>query len=250
MGATGAVKEHMMNKIKFVYLGQEYFNTHERPRPSKTYIPEWFKNMPPYSPSENDPEGKKIIVEDGESNATAKKCTPMLDGITTGYTITLWADIQIRNIDGYPRITWRTSQNIFEMHGNYGAPLVPPPTGYANIVLKYLTRFKIETPKGYSIMIRNPAGHNDLPFYAIPAIIDSDKSVIDNNIPVWIKKDFEGIVEKGTPIAQVIPFKRESWQSEFSWISEQQHKENEEKTFKSNLVNHYVRNIWSKKDFR
>jgi hypothetical protein len=29
-----------------------------------------------------------------------------------------------------------------------------------------------------------------------------------------LQSDWEGIVEAGTPIAQVIPFKRESWKSE------------------------------------
>lgn len=250
MGATDAVKEHIMNKIKFIYLGERYFNTHERPTPSKTCIPEWFKNMPAFAPSENDPEGKTIIVENRQSNATAKKCTPMLDAMITGYTITLWSDVQVRNVEGFPRITWRTNQDVFEVHQNYGAHLVPPPTGYENLVLKYLTNFKIEVPSGYSVIVRNPAGYNDLPFYAIPAIIDSDKSVIDNNIPLWIKKDFEGIVKKGTPIAQIIPFKRESWKAEFSWITEEQHQQNQDKTFNSNIINHYVKNVWSKKDFK
>lgn len=250
MGAMAVVKEHMMNKIKFVYLGQKYFNTHERPRPSNSYIPEWFKNMPPYEPSDESPEGKKIIIENLDSNATAKKCMPMLDAITTGYTVSLWSDVQIRQINGAPRITWRTHQNIFEEHANYGAPLVVPPPGYSNFVFKYITRFRVETPRGYSIIVRSPAGHNDLPFYAIPAIVDSDKGYLDSTIPVWVKKDFEGIVEKGTPVAQIIPFKRESWKSEFSWISEQQNQEREDRTFNSTLVNHYIKNVWSKKEFK
>lgn len=236
-----------MNKIKFVYIGEHSYNVHERPRPSSSFIPNWFKNMPPYDPtmSEN---GIKIVVE-GESNATAKKCVPMLDAITTGYTVTLWSDVQVRQEEFGPRITWRVSKDVFSAHKNYGAQLIPPPIGYDNTVFKYLTNFRVETPSGYSIIIRPPAGYYDLPFYAVPAIIDSDKSVIDTNIPVWIKSGIDCIVEKGTPIAQIIPFKRENWQSDFSYIDEQEFSQQVDKNFLSTIKNNYIKNIWSKKKF-
>ena len=238
-----------MKKIEFVYLSEYSYNVHERPKPSKNFIPEWFKKMPSYAPSPEDPEGKKLIVQNYQSNATAKKCTPMLDAMTTGYTVSLWSDVQVRqNIDG-PSITWRVERDVFALHENYSSPLIPTPPGYDNIVFKYWTDFMIKTPKGYSIMIRPPAGHNDIPFHAIPAVIDSDDPSIDNNFPVWIRSGLEGIIEKGTPIAQIIPFKRDDWKAEFSFIPRDKSMWNKEKTFGSNLVNHYVRNIWKKKNF-
>jgi hypothetical protein len=36
---------------------------------------------------------------------------------------------------------------------------------------------------------------------------------MSGNIPFFIKEGFSGVIPKGTPIAQVIPFKRESWTS-------------------------------------
>jgi hypothetical protein len=32
------------------------------------------------------------------------------------------------------------------------------------------------------------------------------------NFPFFIRKDFEGIIPAGTPIAQAIPFKRTDWE--------------------------------------
>lgn len=238
-----------MKEIEFTYLNEYSYNVCERPVPSKTYIPDWFTSMPPYAPSSDSPTGTKIVVENFESNATAKKCTPMLDAIISGYTIPLWSDVLVTRENGRPKISWRVTEDVFLVHQNYGAPLVPPPPGYQNVVFKYNTFFRIRTPKGYSVMIRNVAGHNDLPFYPIPAIIDTDKSVIDNNIPVWIKSDFEGIIEKGTPIAQVIPFKRDNWKSKFSLITKEKMIEEHDKYFSSNIVNNYVKNIWSRKKF-
>jgi hypothetical protein len=33
-------------------------------------------------------------------------------------------------------------------------------------------------------------------------------------MPFFITKDFVGLIPKGTPFAQIVPFKRESWESE------------------------------------
>jgi hypothetical protein len=45
------------------------------------------------------------------------------------------------------------------------------------------------------------------------AIVDSDKFYGSGNIPFFLKADFEGTIEKGTPIAQLIPIKRKSWKA-------------------------------------
>jgi hypothetical protein len=245
----------MDNNIKFIYYNQLAYEMNEHPRPAKNFIPKWYKNMAPYQKNNENPTGTKINVESLESNATAKKCTPMLDGITSGYIVPLWCDIQIKQIKNietnkyYQRITWRIKPDVFELHGPSSRE-IPAPFGYNQEVFKFITYFRIETPKGYSIMVHTPSGHYNLPFYAIPAVIDSDRSVIDNNFPCWIQSDFEGIVEKGTPIAQITPFKRLNWKSNMSLISEQEHEIKRQIGFDSNILNNYVRNIWSKKEYK
>mgnify|MGYP000064804073 CR=1 FL=1 len=232
-----------MPKIKFIYLDEYFYEVGVRPEPSQNFIPEWFRKMESYH-------GGKMTVRNRESNATAKKCTPMLDAISGGYTIPLWADVIVHQ-DGEngPQINWRTERPPFALHGP-SAREIPPPPGYDNIVFKYAPFFRIETPPGYSIMVKPPAGHYDLPFQAIPATIESDGVKIDTNFPVWVKSGFEGIVEKGTPIAQVFPFKRENWTSEFSWIPWERHVMDKDKGFEATIKHNYVRNIWSRKSFK
>ena len=41
----------------------------------------------------------------------------------------------------------------------------------------------------------------------IPAIVDTDKEVLNFHFPMWLKEEFTGIITKGTPLAQIIPFK-------------------------------------------
>jgi hypothetical protein len=235
-----------MPKIKFVYLDKYFYDVCERPRPSSAHIPKWFKEMPQYFDGSD---SLKIRPDYGyTSNASAKKCTPMLDGITGGYTVPLWSDVYIRQGSSGPEIMWRVEKDVFALHGP-SSEKVGPPLGFGNKVFKYLTWFRIETPPGYSTIIRPPAGHYDLPFQVIPAIVDTDKSIIDSNLPLWVRDGFEGIVEKGTPIAQVIPFKRESWSSEFSWIDYNTFISEKDKGFNSTIRNNYIKNIWSRKKF-
>lgn len=205
--------------------------------------------MTPYFVSPENPDGKKLIIRDRIPNATFKKCTPMLDGITSGYIIPLWADVQVSNSIP-PTITWKTSHTVFSSHG-IDSMAVPPPPGYTNWVFKYHNCWIPKTPPGYSVIITAPFGYQDLPFKAIPAIVDSDKSTLELVFPMWLKQGFEGIVEAGTPMVQITPFKRTEWTSEFDYYEDGEYKGIvEERNFNTTIVNHYIKRHWSKKTYK
>jgi hypothetical protein len=170
----------MTNIIKFTAKDEYGWEVQNKPVPASTLVPDWWKDMHPYDIGPENPNGKKLIVEQLVSNATFKKCTPMLDALVSGYIVTLWADVQIRQIKDengvfYPRITWRVKfpYGMFTQHGS-SSKLIPPPVGYLNFVFKYYNTWIPHTPSGYSVLITSPFGYKNLPFYAIPAIIDSD----------------------------------------------------------------------------
>jgi|694.fasta_scaffold120427_2 hypothetical protein len=246
----------MTNVIKFTAKNEYAWTVQQKPVPASTLVPLWWKDMHPYEMGPENPTGKKIIVENQVSNATFKKCTPMLDALLSGYICTLWADVQVRqqkSIDNkfYPKITWRAKyyQGVFQGH-QLSSESIPPPTGYSNIVFKYMNTWIPHTPPGYSILVTSPFGYRDLPFYAIPAIIDSDKSNLELLPPMWLKEGFEGIVEAGTPLFQVTPFKRENWRSEFDYLKDGEYEKLEDKSFGKNIVNNYIKNVWSKKSYK
>ena len=239
-------------EIQFKARNKICFDLLEKPYPASQNIPKWLKDMPPYEISHRNPEGNKIVVEDNNSNASAKKCVPMLDALVSGYLIPLSVDVSIVNIPDaeIPRITWQTkSYEPFSVHGNKHDTITPP-TGYKNVVFKFSTCWIPKTPKGYSILITTPLGHRDLPFYAIPAIVDSDKSTLDTGVPMWVKDGFEGIVEKGTPLVQMIPFKRDNWKATYDYYDNYEYEIMEDKNFRSTIINHYIKNYWSRKEFR
>ncbi len=247
----------MTNIIRFTAKDEYGWAVQNKPIPTSAKIPDWWRKMTPYVKSPDNPNGTKIMVENRIVNATMKKCTPMLDALSSGYLLTLWSDVQIRqikNVDGTyaPRVTWRVSSNegVFQLHGNEAISDMTPPLGYSTYVFKYMNTWIPHTPKGYSILFTAPFNYENLPFYAVPAIVDSDKSSIEIIPPMWVQEGFEGIVEAGTPLVQLLPFKRTDWKAEFDYLKNGEYQKIEDKTFNKNLVNNYIRNHWSKKTYK
>ncbi len=80
-------------------------------------------------------------------------------------------------------------------------------------------------------------------------IIDTDGMPSAGALPFHIKKGYKGIIKRGTPIAQAIPFKRESWESE---IMEERSQEVRDRL---NLINStfsgmYQDHMWEKKNYK
>ena len=130
----------MSKKIKFIAVDEWSWNLADRPYPAKNNIPKWWKVMPPYIIDDDNPEGKKFLIRNMRNNLSPKKCMPMLDAITGGYIITLWADVQVTNHqleDGEynPVFTWKTTKEVFECNID-GATYLTSPDGYSKHIFK------------------------------------------------------------------------------------------------------------------
>jgi hypothetical protein len=238
----------IVQTIRFQAVDEYSNEVAPRPYPATQAIPDWWKAMTPYTKTEDNPKGTKLIVRNFNSNASPKKCVPMLDAMTSGYIIPLWADVQVENVGPDKNITWRVSRNVFEQHGDM-AREVQTPVGYNPQVFKFINKWNIITPKGYSCLIVSPLGHRQTGVQAVPAVIDTDKSTLEIVPPVWFSNDFEGILEKGTPMIQVIPFKRSDWKAEYTFLKDGQYKQIEDKNFNGTIINHYIKKVWQKKKY-
>jgi hypothetical protein len=241
----------MSKNINFRSKSKTEYQTQLKPYPAVKQLPRWFLDADPYQDDfPGSPKDGKLHFRNRVANATYKKCVPLLDGLSAGYIIPLWADVMIETHTGFPEVYWKTIENVFELHGE-SSRKIPAPTGYDRVVYKYNNCWIPQTPKGYSCLITSPFGYNDLAFKAIPAIVDTDRSTLELVFPMWIKTGFEGVVEKGTPIVQVIPFKRDDWNSTFDYYEDGEYKTIiEEKNFNSTMVGHYLKNHHSKKKFK
>jgi len=196
-----------MKKIKFIPQTEIAEETIAPPQSAKNFVPTWYKKL-----SRKIDERYPWKFPSGNSNLTIKACVPTLDAMTTGYIITLSADVYVtKNAEYDGKILWNSPRQIVSQHvaAQYGDMV--PPEGYERNPFKWDTEWIIKTPKNYSLLFIHPHYHFDLPFITLPGLVDTDSFKVALNLPFFLKKDFEGLIPKGTPIAQVIPIKRERW---------------------------------------
>lgn len=219
-----------MKKIKSEAV-QPYFPTLTL---MKNHIPKWYKEVKPF----------KDDVETF-ANKTMKLCMPFLDSLTTGYAMVLAGDVVVDLNGGLPRFT-SGLEDLVEMRGlEHEGPFAPP--GYLSLNLAWTSQVCLELPKGYSALITHPLNRYDLPFITSSGIID-DYEMSTGNIPFFIKYGFEGVIPRGTPIAQIIPFKREDWSHEVEEGLAERAQINGKRS--TNVVSGwYKKNIWKRKTF-
>lgn len=206
------------------------------PKPANKFIPEWYKNIDSYVNKEKKP-----------YEHTIKKCIPVYDAITAGYIITLPADIHVSQKDGFPYYMW-SNLGLIEFHPVTQAPNHPNTNGFP--YPKIINPWSIKTPKGYSVLFVQPFHRNSV-FTIFPGIVDTDNYYAPVNLPFTLNdSNFEGLIPEGTPIAQVIPFKRESWNMKFGSEKVLIEQKNLTLKLRNKFFNAYRNIYWNKKEYK
>jgi len=208
-------------------------------------IPDWVRQMPKYTDGQT-----TFIYEGGSSNLTIKNCLPFLEAHTSGYVMTLPCDIQVRRLDnGTPRLTWGPTIPDPVRARPTVESYIPQMNGYDPLTFSWMPQWSVITPQGYSCQFIHPLNRIDLPFYTFGGVIDTDKWGEAGNHPFVLKQGFKGIIPKGTPIVQVIPFKRDDWKSTVTDdLGGRYMKKIRERD--SVLKGWYRKNAWSNKSYR
>lgn len=180
-----------------------------KPKPASHFFPKWYKDMP-LQIDPNDP-----------FTATMKRCVPVRDAMTMGYIIPLWAEVQIRTMveDIQYMSNPAFGRSIITTHGTaqvQGCPAAER-SEFGYMPLKFENPWIIKTPPGWSCMFISPIGHFEERFSLLTAVVDTDTYYNHVNMPfIWNQPGIHTL-PKGEPIAQVIPFKREDWESSVSF---------------------------------
>lgn len=180
----------------------------ETPKPSSQYVPDWYKKTESYVT------GKKVPFVGGKGiNATIKKCMPVFDALTAGYIITTPCDVYVRIMqDGSQYFEWSMTEMV-TFHAIEQAPFYPMENGKNTSLPKWTNPWAIKTPKGWSTWFTQPV-HRESVFTILDGFVDTDTYTAPVNFPFTMKDpSWEGFIPQGTPIAQCIPIKRESWKS-------------------------------------
>ena len=194
-------------KIEFLSSSKEAELIVDPPVPAKKIISDWYKNTPRFL-NDSGP-----IIENGEvTNNSIKACLPFYDAMTHGYIQQTWCDIHIDMKDGFVKYNFSCGPEIIS-HRDEVSMDIPDYLFPAEFSWKIPWMPKL--PKGWSILITPPLNRLELPFVSPSGIIDSDSfyHVFYGNYPFYIKNNFSGIIPKGTPMYQMTPIKRESWNS-------------------------------------
>lgn len=210
-------KKNNENIIKFYPLNDSTYEFAPLPMPASKNMPEWYRAQPG---TIEDPTGT-MMSQYGSPTSTVKKCMPIFDAITGGYIIVAPMDIYVDATDpaklifNAPMAMAQFKGDMFATHDRQQYANMPiNPDIHHRDLLRIMPFWAVSTPKGYSTLFTNPIHRDDSPLFAIAGIIDTDGFPSDGHLSFLVKKDFKGIIKQGTPLVQVIPFKRENWKME------------------------------------
>jgi len=172
---------------------------------------------------------KVAEVVSGQVNKTVRSCPAMQDWLSSGYLILANRDLFVKNgvteedsdskfyhtedtiLDGMDSYSSATHPHI-QMHDafNYMSTMDAP----IKDAFKMSNAWNITTPPGYSCFYLDPFLFQNDYFATWQGIIDTDKfnTNRDNSqIILYPKVEHSFVITKGTPICQIIPYKREEW---------------------------------------
>jgi hypothetical protein len=221
-------------EIKFISKSLEAEACVEKPVQARTAIPEWFKKTP------------RVVDHLG----TSKTCMPFFDTFTTGYIQKLWCDIEFSKNGTFAEFDSDHHPLTIQKENPKHVPIFD---GHFSVELQWNTYWEPITPKGYSTLYTHPLNQYDLPFMTFSGIIDTDNFNLTGPLRFILKKGFEGIIKKGTPLYQMIPLKRDDWSNpkyeyDYDTLLNQNSQLNKYKS--KNIGNAYKDLFWQKKNYK
>ena len=171
------------------------------PVPARSYLPDWFRKLPPVDDS---------VASETNTGLTIKRCLPFLDAMTTGWLITLPATLRLTvSADGEQvEAGWEFDRELVSFHGAHqvrGNPMGARPP------CKFINFWTISTPPGWSCLFVNPLNRPNGVVEVVAGVVDTDTYRSPVHFPFFVTGG-DGLhrIEKGSPIVQVIPFRRDT----------------------------------------
>lgn len=219
------------------------------PEPAYKKIPQWYRDLAKHFTS-NDLKNLNPVNDRGGdgSNVSTKLCLPFQDAMSLGYMYCLEGDLKVElDLNGKPTLSWGEEFMLMDKRPNVDLAI---PDDCHPIHFGVKMNWFYESPVGYSLLMTMPLNRPDLPFWTPSGIVDSDIWGLPAFLPLFIKRNFEGIIPKGTPIAQMIPIKRESWSLNIDRSPEavERHELLSENR-RSHITAHYRKFAWRKKQY-
>ncbi len=173
------------------------------PVPAREALPDWFRRLAPVD---------KNHLSTTDNALTVKRCMPFLDALMAGWILPLAATVRIDIRDNGQTVDtgWDFDKTMVSNHHPYqvnGHPMQPRPP------CKFHNHWTIRTPKGWSCLFIPPMNQPNGVVEIAAGIVDTDEYTSLIHFPFFATAP-DGLytLEKGTPLAQVIPFRRDDLQ--------------------------------------
>jgi len=196
-------------EVKFISTVQGLSDIKDlNPKPSKTFIPQWFKDMP-YGHMK---EGSDHLY----GLKTAKMCPALPETFSQGYVIPMWADTVLKFDSVTGAWTWvNSSSDVFKWDVHLPNQLlehVPEKVSFngvsASFIFKAICPWRLVTPPGYSVMQLPMFYHFNKNFSVLPGVIHTDIHHEINQQVLYHGDGKELFIRRGEPFVQYIPYKR------------------------------------------
>lgn len=212
----------------------------------------------PYRAIEYSPDWwSRLKTEAAPPIKTVKRCSPFLDAMGVGWIIPLAVDVYIKTNSDISHInySWTFDKKMIENHD--GRQMYAPDDKdkqknhpyYPTPILKFANYWSIKVPEGYSLLFTPPLNRPDKRFQCFSGVVDCD--MYSNRIAfpfIFLEKDFDGVIEAGTPLVQVIPIKREKFKSVNRALTEKElHNQTKVDKLARAVSGFYRKKLWQKK---
>lgn len=171
------------------------------PVPARNYLPDWFRKLPAVD------EAKLRTTDTG---LTIKRCMPFLDAMSTGWIIPLPATVRLDVREGGTQVEagWDFDRTLVSFHGAH--QVKGNPWG-ERAACKFHNFWTIVTPPGWSCLFLNPLNRPNGLFEVLAGVVDTDTYRAPVHFPFFpVVEDGLHVIEKGSPMVQVIPFRRDT----------------------------------------
>jgi hypothetical protein len=214
-----------MPTIEFTAYNEETVRNF-KPVLAKNCIPEWWKRM------------RIMDYANGNTNHSIRSCPAMDDWLKSGWLLTSTRDILVlcgndkndndstrfQSVDlegrSYEESSSSRSHPAAQFHNVFEYISDDENTMNIKDAFKFRAPWNVVTPEGYSVFYLDPFLFQNKYFAVWQGIIDTDKfhrNMDNSQIIFYPRVNHSFVIPKGTPILQIIPFKREEWVASYQF---------------------------------
>jgi hypothetical protein len=171
------------------------------PMPARAAMPDWYRRLAAVD---------NAAVSPTNNGLTIKRCMPFLDAMTLGWILPVCATVRLEIAENGARLDagWDFDRPMVTFHNREqvtGHPRLPRPPA------KLHNYWTIRTPKGWSCLFTPLLNRADGVIDIVAGVVDTDRYPSHIHFPFFATgADGRYTLEKGLPLVQVIPFRRDA----------------------------------------